>query len=396
MKVFMMDNRQENIAIHLQHCLDLILNENRPVEEALRLYPEEVEELGPLIKQALYLQANSSAFDPDPQFVQVSKRRLLQRLSETQGFDYKPAARNTWWSWLFNLGGNRNLALRFAVVVILVICLFAGSTGVAFASQSTLPGDTLYGVKIGLEDLTLALTPDPSRSALLNMQYADRRLVEIQTLQTQGHADLAASALLNYQKHVAQATQVMDRVFQQNPKQGALVASIVQEKAASQLAVLANLVVSAPGTAQSDMAMAQNAAMHSLDAAQRITGISAPLPKTETPLPSTPTLPLAVVNTPTEESVSSPTNLPTALPSETPMPATGVPLTPITPTVESPLILLPDHTSTLTPTLTTTPAPTVRVAETEEPEKPHPTRKPHPAHPPTKTPKPSKTKAPRE
>jgi hypothetical protein len=388
-----MDDRQESIALHLQHCLDLILNENRPVEEALRLYPKEVEELGPLIEQALYLQANSSAFDPDPQFVQISKGRLLSRLSETQGSSYRPAARNSWWSWLFNLGGNRTLALRFAVVMILILALFMGGTGVAFASQTTVPGDTLYGVKIGLEDLTLALTPDPSRSAMLNLQYADRRLVEIRTLEIHGRADLVAPALLNYQKHLEQATQVMDRVVQQNPKQGALIASIVQEKAANQLAVLAGLMVYAPGIAQSDMAMAQNAAKHSLEAAQRITGVSGPLPNTETPLPPTSTQPLAVVNTATKESVSSPTNIPTALPSETPTPPTGVP---VTETVEPPLVLLPDHTATLTPTLTTTPAPTVRVAETEEPGKPHPTRKPHPTHPPTKTPKPDKTKAPRE
>jgi hypothetical protein len=383
-----MDDSQENIAIHLQHCLDLILDENRPVEEALRLYPQEMEELGPLIDQALFLQAKSSAFDPDPQFVQISKRRLLRRLSETEGSTYKPAARNAWWSWLFNLGGNRTIALRFAVVMILVICLFTGGTGVAFASQGTLPGDSLYGVKIGLEDLTLNLTSDPSRSALLNMQYADRRLVEIHTLQIQGHADLAAPALLNYQKHVEQATRVMDQVVQQNPKQGALIASVVQEKAASQLAALAGLVKYTPGQAQSDMVLAQNAAKHSLEAAQRITGVSGPLPNTETPIPPTATLPLAVVNTPTSEPVSSPTNLPTALPSETPTPVTGVPATA---TVEPPFVLLPDRTTTPTPTLTTTPAPTLRVIEPEETEKPRPTRKPHPTHPPTKVPKPTKT-----
>lgn len=390
-----MDNRQEIIAIHLQQCLELILNENRPVEEALRLYPEEVEELGPLIDQALYLQLNSSAFDPDPQFVQVSKQRLLRRLSETQGSIYKPATRNNWWNWLLNLGENRTLAVRFAVVMILILCLFTGGTGVAFASQNTVPGDSLYGVKIGLEDLTLALTPDQARNAMLNMQYAERRLVEIRTLQEQGRPELVGIALTNYQKHVELATRVMDQVVQKNPAQGAHIASLVQEKIASQLALLDSLTKASVGQTQSDMAVAKTAAEHSLEAAQRITGVSGPLPNTETPAVPTPTRPLVVVNTSTSAPVNSPTSNPTTSPTDTSTPFPGfIPTT----TVQPPGVGLPmvTITPTTTVTISATPVPTVRINEPEETERPRPTKKPHPTRRPTKTPKPSKTKPPGE
>lgn len=383
-----MDNRQEHIAIHLQHCLDLILNENRPVEEALRLYPQEAEELGPLINQALFLQASSSAFDPDPQFVQISKQRLLERLSETNGAYQKPATRNTWWNWLFNLGENRALAFRFAVVIVLVICLFAGGTGVAFASQTALPGDSLYGVKIGLEDLTLALAPDQAHSAMLNMQYADRRLVEIHTLQLQGRFDKISVALLNYQNHVEKATQVMALVLQQNPTQGIQVASIVQEKVASQLATLNNLAQSSPGQEQKDIVLAQNAAQQGLEAAQRITGVPVTLPNTETPPVIGPTLPVVViVNTPTSGVSSSTMADPTLSTVETPSP---VPFFPPTVTLQPGEIEFPGSTATITSTLTTTPTPPVRITNPEETQKPHPTKKPHPTHPPSKTPKPLK------
>jgi hypothetical protein len=384
-----MDNHQENIAFHLQHCLDLILNENRLVEEALQLYPQEAEELGPLIDQALYLQASSSAFDPDPQFVQVSKRRLLSRLSETNGTFQMPATRTTWWSWLFNLGQSRALVFRFAVVLVLVVCLFAGGTGVAFASQSTLPGDSLYAVKIGLEDLTLALAPDQIHSAMLNMQYADRRLVEIQTLQLHGRLDLVAPALLNYQRHVEQATQVMAQVLQQDPAQGIQVASIVQEKVASQLAALNNLAQSSPGQEQKDIVLAQNAAKQSLETAQRITGVPVTPPDTETPPVPSPTRPVVViVNTPTRGVPSSTMTVPaaTAVGSPTPVPA-FLPTIAVQPTE----IGLPGSTATFTTTLTVTPTPPVKITNPEPTERAHPTKKPHPTHPPTKTPKPSKT-----
>jgi Domain of unknown function (DUF5667) len=387
----MMDDRQEHIAIHLQNCLDMILNENRSVEEVLRLYPQEAEELSPLIVQALYLKVNSAGFDPDPQFVQASKRRLLRRLSETQASIHKPAAGTTWWSWLFDLRRNRALAFRFAVVTILLLCLLTSGTGVAFASQSTIPGDSLYGVKIGLEDLTLALAPDQSSSALLNLQYADRRLVEIHTLQMQGHLDLVAPALLNYQRHVEQAMRVMDQVVQQNPAQGTQIASVVQEKVSSQLATLDSLMQASLGQPQIDLVLAQTAAKHSLEAAQRITGVSGPLPKTETPAPPTPTRPLVVVNTPASGLVSSPTNNSITSPTESPTPIPGF-LSTVT--VQFPGVGLPSSTATLTSTLTAiteTPTPTVRIFEPEETEKARPTRKPHPVHPPTKTPKPDKT-----
>jgi Domain of unknown function (DUF5667) len=383
-----MDNHQENIAVHLQHCLDLVLNENQPVEQALRLYSQEAEELSPLIHQALYLQINSSAFDPDLQFVQISKRRLLRRLSEPDEVLQKPTASNTWWSWLFNLGGFRAPAFRFAVAVVLIFCLFAGGTGVAFASQSSLPGESLYGVKIGLEDLTLALTPDQAHVALLNMQYADRRLVEIQTLQLHGQLDQVAPALLNYQKHVQKATQVMAQILLQDPIQGTQVANIVRENAASQLAVLNNLAQSPSGQAQPDIVLAQSAAQQSLEAAQSITGVPGMLPETETPTVPTPTRPVVViVNTPTR-GLNSPTSGPFTSPEETPTPVPGfVPTINIPPTG----IGLPGSTATMTATLGVTPTPPVRIIKPEESERAHPTRKPHPTHPPSKTPKPTKT-----
>jgi type II secretory pathway pseudopilin PulG len=384
-----MDKRQENIALHLQHCLDLVLNENRPVEEVLRLYPQEAEELGPLIEQALFLQVNSSAFDPDPQFVQLSKRRLLSRLSETHEAFQKPAASNTWWSWLFSLWGNRTLAVRFAFAIIMILCLFTGGTGVAFASQKAIPGDAFYGVKIGLEDLTLAITPDQARNALLNMQYAERRLVEIRTLQLHGQLDLVAPTLLNYEKHIEQAMQVMARVVLQDPARGAQIASIVQEKVASQLAELNNLAQSSQGQEQKDILLAQSAAQQSLEAAQRITGEPAKVPETETPLVPSSTNPIVViVNTPLTGSTSIPTEVPTALPSETPTP---VPAFLPTFTVQPTEIELPGSTATLTSTLGITPTPPVRVINPEDTERAHPTKKPHPTHPPTKTPKPSKS-----
>jgi hypothetical protein len=378
-----MDDRQEQIAAHLQQCLDLVLNENKSVEEVICLYPGEAEELGPLIEQAVYLHAHSAAFDPDPQFVQVSKQRLLKNLSGARGSMQKPATGPLRWNWLLNLGGSRALAYRFAVVMVLFIILFAGGTGVAFASQNALPGDPLYGAKIGLEDLTLAFTPDQQSNILLNMQYADRRLAEIRTLQAQGRFDQVAPALLNYQKHIDQANKALVKVVEQDPAHGIQTAGMVQERVASQLAMLDSLVKDSPGQTQKDLVLAQNAAQHSLEAAQRMTGVVG-LP-TDTPASPSATSPAVVENTPTGQPSSSPTHNPPGLLTKTPPPFIGFEATF---TVRPPGFFFPNSTPTLTMTLTTTPTPKGPVVNPKDKDKkPKPTKKPHPTR---KAPNPNK------
>lgn len=382
-----MDDRQEQITDHLQQCLDLVLNENLSVDEAVRLYPGEAEELGPLIEQALYVHTFSAAFDPDPQFVQASKQRLLKNLSGAQGSIHKPATGPLRWNWLLNLGGNRALAYRFAVVIILFIVLFAGGTGVAFASQNALPGDPLYGTKIGLEDLTLAFTPDQQSNILLNMQYADRRLAEIRTLQAQGRFDQVAPALINYQKHIDQANKALVKVVEQDPAHGTQIASMMQEKVSNQLAMLDGLVKDSPGQTQKDLVLAQTAAQHSLEAAQRMTGVVGPLLPSETPAFPTATSPVVVVDTPSGSPSSSPTNNPPGLLTETPPPFIGFEATV---TVQPPGFFFPNSTPTVTMTLTTTPKSTPPVVNPEgknEHKPPTKTKKPHP---PRKSPNPNK------
>ena len=54
-----------------------------------------------------------------------------------------------------------------------------GGLGVVSASAGALPGDGLYGLKRGLEEVRLVLTIDPQAETDLLSQYADERLEEI-------------------------------------------------------------------------------------------------------------------------------------------------------------------------------------------------------------------------
>lgn len=82
--------------------------------------------------------------------------------------------------------------------------LFAGTMGTVFAAQGTLPGDTLYGVKLAVDQLSIAVSNSPS----VRMSVADRRLAEVkQALATQSDSSARAqadiqSALAQYQSNL--------------------------------------------------------------------------------------------------------------------------------------------------------------------------------------------------
>jgi hypothetical protein len=70
------------------------------------------------------------------------------------------------------------------VTAIAILVSLLGGTGAAtvYASQDSLPGETLYPVKLWSEDVQLDLTADPTAKLDLSLDFTDRRLSEIQQL----------------------------------------------------------------------------------------------------------------------------------------------------------------------------------------------------------------------
>jgi hypothetical protein len=65
---------------------------------------------------------------------------------------------------------------------IIIVALLAGG-GTTLASQSSLPGDTLYPVKLVTENVQTAMAFNPEKKVELEAKFANRRLEEIQKLQ---------------------------------------------------------------------------------------------------------------------------------------------------------------------------------------------------------------------
>jgi hypothetical protein len=77
---------------------------------------------------------------------------------------------------------DMKLVARFAIALVLVIGLIVGGGITTTASASALPGDTLYPVKLSLEQINLLFANDPHVRQQLELQYQDARQQEVQSL----------------------------------------------------------------------------------------------------------------------------------------------------------------------------------------------------------------------
>jgi hypothetical protein len=156
----------------LASCIDEVRAGRCTAEECLARHPDLRDELRPLLEIAARMP--SAEVTPSPEFVQRARNRL--REVTRPSMDDKPGPVDRL-NWLRPLASRPRLALASALIV-LVLILGAGSTAV-YASQGSLPGDALYGVKTTVEDVKLALTRSHEARASTHLDLAGRRTEEV-------------------------------------------------------------------------------------------------------------------------------------------------------------------------------------------------------------------------
>jgi hypothetical protein len=152
----------------LENCLKAIKN-GQTMESALAGYPQLGSELRPLLKISNLARSSRQLIVLD----HVKRRgrvRLLQRAAEMR------SAKNGLLQW-------RIPGLSRAVITLgLVGALALTSTGIVSASSGSLPGDQLYPVKRTWEGVRLFFVFNPQDHDLLESEYDQERLNEIDDL----------------------------------------------------------------------------------------------------------------------------------------------------------------------------------------------------------------------
>lgn len=138
-----------------------------------------------LIRQIKLLRQERSHINPDPQWVVRSREQLFSQIKNSIGTDPEPASFvHAIESFLkFFISPKIYYTMRVAFVFALAISITVGGwIGGASASQSCLPGDFCYSVKLAAEKTQAAVASVVSgndKQVALHLEFAARRMDEI-------------------------------------------------------------------------------------------------------------------------------------------------------------------------------------------------------------------------
>ena len=180
-----MDSALDRIIID---CLDAV-EKGQSIDSIVKAHPEHSAELISILETADSLNNFRVAHSLESQA--QSRKRFLEEAAaiQTAGRDRGIPLFIFW----------RRLAYSVGIIAMILILI---SAAVAYASQSALPGDTLYGAKRTIEDFRLSLTTDTVLYDTLGSQFENERISEIEALLNSGRDidDLIFSGELSIQE----------------------------------------------------------------------------------------------------------------------------------------------------------------------------------------------------
>jgi hypothetical protein len=175
----------------LQECLTA-MDDKDNLQEVLRRYPAQRDELIALLRLSVDL-GSLEAPAADPAFRLRARNRMLAAAA------HRRQARR--WNPLAVLPRP---VVRLAYAGALAAALLVGGLTAAAASSDSLPGDPLYGVKLGVERAQLATTFDSAARARLELQFAEIRLAEAKRLFAAGRVKDGVRGMAQYDTAITQ------------------------------------------------------------------------------------------------------------------------------------------------------------------------------------------------
>lgn len=187
--------RQESIETALDDALDAIVSGDPAAARHIgKTYAPELDDL---VETAGRIRSAVITAGPSP----AAKAKHLQMIRESAARlaeQARPARRKPRFV--------RRFVLRPALVMGLLLALAAPA---AFAlSARAVPGDPLYSTKLALEQARLALANDPAKEVDLNVEFAQRRVEELDAITGKGlRAQAVAPVLDKLQEHQKDAAE---------------------------------------------------------------------------------------------------------------------------------------------------------------------------------------------
>jgi transforming growth factor-beta-induced protein len=245
----------------LANCLDTIAEGRMTAEACLAAHPEQREELAGLLAAADRVRHEAGTVEPvtpAPEFRAAARERLLARLPARQG--QQPAAgpaqpvsvlpvktpaplpgapetavgrksrppRSDTPATPVTRRAIRPLTLFFGLLLLLLV----GSAGTLYAGNRAIPGDTLYGVKSSVEAIRLERAATAERQVTLRLDFADRRVDEIEKLVERRRLGVITETAEAYAALVRETMFTAERVPQERDRLAQQMEGVVARQAA--------------------------------------------------------------------------------------------------------------------------------------------------------------------
>ena len=175
-----MKRREEIQAELLDRAIQRMLEGQAPFEETAQADAGLAAELRPLVEMASRVRILIRARAPMPDFVASLEGRLLKQIPiQPPTPERRASPVPTGFRW----GQLRTAAL---VSIITVMVMIGSGWGAASVSAQALPGDSLYPVKRGFEEVSLTFSFSTTGDVHLLADFTDKRLAEVEQLAAQG------------------------------------------------------------------------------------------------------------------------------------------------------------------------------------------------------------------
>lgn len=289
------------------------------------------------------------------------------------------------WKWSISAPTARRLANAFLVILLVLsnLIVYIGMGRTVEASQVAIPGDSLYPIKLVIEDVQLATTWDTAGKLTRHLAYAGYRLDETGALTTLDRLAEVPSALGAFEKQVGLVTTTFKTLARENFKRAQELTPQIESKLAdysTQLETYSKVatVILLPAF--------EHAIQVSKESQTRVhEATSTPLPTTIPIAVPPPTNTLKPDSSPIRPNVPTATTLPASLPSTSPIIRSPTPQPMIvrspTPSATSPIVRSPTPTRSPTVTLPTPSPSATRTVGVPSPSPiPQPSQTPRPTH----------------
>ena len=232
---------EKTISKQLGDCLDWIEQTGSSIHDAASRFPDHTQELIPLLKTSEHL-AKSEKISPTPEFKAAARTRLLNQIGALEGSAHplpvtKPQATRHIWQIKTR---DRRYAMRPLLMIGLIVILLSAGGGVVSASSDALPGDMLYPLKTGIQDVELALSGDASDIDLL-LENMGGNVHEMQQLALQQRYSHILIGLEEYIENLQALTRTRTRLAYEDAGSEASLNSRIQLQLQTQAKLLEQL-----------------------------------------------------------------------------------------------------------------------------------------------------------